>query len=86
MVTTPGTLYVVEPELASLSTQQADGADIDAHGMDPVKILALASSMGGPLKRILLVGCEPATLGPEEGQMGLSEPVRASLTEAVRSG
>jgi hydrogenase maturation protease len=39
--------------------------------------------MGGPLKRILLVGCEPATLGPDEGQMGLSEPVQGSLTQAV---
>jgi hydrogenase maturation protease len=80
---TPGTLYIVEPDVASLNAQQADGADIDAHGMDPVKILTLAASMGGPLKRILLVGCEPATLGPDEGHMGLSKPVRASLTEAT---
>jgi hydrogenase maturation protease len=79
----PGTLYLVEPDPASFDTQQAEGAEIDAHGMDPVKVLALASSMGGPLNRILLVGCEPATLGPGEGLMGLSEPVRASLTEAV---
>ena len=51
--------------------------------MDPVKILRLAASMGGPLKRVLLVGCEPATLGPDEGLMGLSEPVGHALTEAV---
>jgi hydrogenase maturation protease len=79
----PGTLYVVEPDLASLDRQQADGAEIDAHGMDPVKILTLAASMGAPLNRILLVGCEPATLGPDQGQMGLSEQVLDSLTEAV---
>jgi hypothetical protein len=30
-----------------------------------------------------VVGCEPATLGPEEGQMGLSEPVEAAVDEAV---
>ena len=63
----PGTLYVVEPDLASLNEAQAEGAAVDAHGMDPVQILKLAASMGGPLKRILLVGCEPLTLGPEEG-------------------
>jgi hydrogenase maturation protease len=40
--------------------------------------------MGGPLKRVLLVGCEPGTLGPEEGQMGLSEPVEAVIDEAVK--
>ncbi len=51
--------------------------------MDPLKILRLASSMGGSLKRVLLVGCEPATLGPEEGLMGLSDPVRGAVTEAA---
>jgi hydrogenase maturation protease len=30
----------------------------------------------------LLVGCEPLTLGPEEGKMGLSEPVAAAVEEA----
>ena len=38
---------------------------------------------GQALKRVLLVGCEPATLGPEEGLMGLSEPVKGTVTEAV---
>jgi hydrogenase maturation protease len=80
----PGTLYVVEPDLASLGPAQAESGDVDAHGMDPVKILRLAASMGGPLKRVLLVGCNPATLGPEEGQMGLSEQVQAAIPEAVK--
>jgi hydrogenase maturation protease len=40
--------------------------------------------MGGPLKKVLLVGCEPATLGPEEGQMGLSPQVEAAVGEAVK--
>ena len=40
--------------------------------------------MGGQLKRVLVVGCVPATLGPEEGQMGLSEPVTAAVDEAVK--
>jgi hydrogenase maturation protease len=40
--------------------------------------------MGDSLKRVLLLGCEPATLGPEEGQMGLSEPVQAAVDEAVK--
>jgi len=30
------------------------------------------------------VGCEPGTLGPEEGQMGLSEPIEAVIDEAVK--
>jgi hydrogenase maturation protease len=47
-------------------------------------VIRTARSMGGELRRILLVGCEPATLGPEEGQMGLSEPVAAAVEEAGR--
>jgi hydrogenase maturation protease len=43
----------------------------------------MAKSMGGELKRILLVGCEPLTLGPQEGTMGLSEPVAKMVEEAA---
>jgi hydrogenase maturation protease len=39
--------------------------------------------MGGQLRRVLLVGCEPETFGPEEGQMGLSAPVEAAVTRAM---
>jgi Ni,Fe-hydrogenase maturation factor len=45
--------------------------------------LRAAQAMGGPLKRILLIGCEPQTLGPEEGQMGLSETVALAVDRAV---
>jgi hydrogenase maturation protease len=46
-------------------------------------VIRMAKSMGGYLKRILLVGCEPLTPGPEEGKMGLSEPVAAMVDEAA---
>jgi hydrogenase maturation protease len=51
----PGTLYVIEPEV------DAGDVALDAHGMDPVKVLALARALGGPPPRTLVVGCEPAT-------------------------
>jgi hydrogenase maturation protease len=76
-----GTIYVIEPDLADLG-DPAEGA-VEAHSMNPVNVLRLARSMG-QLKRVLLVGCEPGTLGPEEGQMGLSEPVEAAVDEAVK--
>jgi hydrogenase maturation protease len=56
---------------------------VETHGMNPMKVLAMVKSMGGEFKRILLVGCEPATFGPEEGQMGLSEPVSLAVEEAA---
>jgi hydrogenase maturation protease len=81
-----GTLYVIEPDLSNLndsSPEEQQGA-VEAHSMNPLNVLRLAVSMGGPLKRILLLGCEPATLGPEEGQMGLSETVEAVIDDAVK--
>ncbi len=79
----PGTLYTIKPSLGEIENSDA-GAMVDAHSMDPLKVLSMVKSMGGEFKEILLVGCEPATLGPEEGQMGLSEPVAASVPEAVK--
>ena len=81
----PGTLYVIEPDLNVGAEDAAEAAQttVDAHSMNPMNVIRMAKSMGGDLKRILLVGCEPLTLGPEEGAMGLSEPVAAMLEEAA---
>ena len=43
----------------------------------------MASAMNVNLKKILLIGCEPATFGGEEGQMALSATVEAEIDEAV---
>jgi hydrogenase maturation protease len=78
----PGTLYVIEPALDGIAP------DVDAHGMDPVRVLALARALGdGPPPRTLVVGCEPLTRMSAEDEhivAELTEPVRASLDEAVR--
>jgi hydrogenase maturation protease len=81
----PGTLYVIEPDVhvSAEDGAQAGQATVDAHSMNPMNVIRMAKSMGGELKRILLVGCEPLTLGPEEGAMGLSEPVAAMVEEAA---
>jgi hydrogenase maturation protease len=44
----------------------------------------MAKAMNIDVKNVLLVGCEPETLGGEEGQMGLSKPVEAAVDEAVK--
>lgn len=79
-----GTLYVIEPDLGDLGSAEERQSTVEAHSMNPLNVLRLATSMGGPLKRVLLVGCEPATLGPEEGQMGLSATVDAVIDDAVK--
>jgi hydrogenase maturation protease len=78
----PGTLFVIEPELEATD----EPVMLDAHGMDPVKVLALAGQLGPVPERILVVGCEPAVsmTGDEEELVGdLSAPVRAALDGAV---
>jgi hydrogenase maturation protease len=79
----PGTLYVLEPNLS----EAADASQpvlMDAHGMNPMQVLAMVRAMGGRPRRVLVVGCEPATLGDEfEGAMGLSDPVASAIDRAI---
>lgn len=76
----PGTVSLVRPDLGKIDEQRNI---VDAHGMNPMNVLCMAAGMNANLKNILLVGCEPETLGGEEGQMGLSERVKAAVEEAV---
>jgi hydrogenase maturation protease len=79
----PGTLYVIEPDLKGLDDPGAPQA-IEAHAMNPVSVLRMARAMNVEVKNVLVLGCEPETLGGEEGQMGLSAPVEAAVEEAVK--
>jgi hydrogenase maturation protease len=72
----PGTVYVIEPEVDADATEGL----VDAHGLEPESVLALLDRLGGRVGRVLIVGCEPATV--EEG-MGLSAPVAAAVPQAV---
>lgn len=87
----PGTLYLIEPDLAGVSPEkgvEAGRVALDTHSMDPVKVLAYASTLGARPIHTLLVGCEPTPTGGsedyEEMQMGLSEPVQAAIDGAVK--
>jgi hydrogenase maturation protease len=78
----PGTVFLIEPRLEQLEGE----VTLDAHGMDPVKVLALAGQLGPVPERILVVGCEPqlSMSGDEEELVGeLSAPVLAAVDEAV---
>lgn len=80
----PGTLYVIEPTLEDCPGP--DGTLLDAHGMDPVKVLKLAASMGARVDRLMLVGCEPEPFADADWndiQPGLSESVQNAVEEAI---
>jgi hydrogenase maturation protease len=77
----PGTLSVVEAE------PEEHRVALDAHGMDPVRVLGLARELGRVPPQVLVVACEPQTLvrgEHDEALVGeLSLPVRAAVDEAV---
>jgi hydrogenase maturation protease len=80
----PGTLYVIEPQASSVPPDPTSRLSIDPHNMDPARVLQLVQAMGGQVRRILLVGCEPSPLAEaDEMQMGLSNAARAAVDEAV---
>lgn len=86
----PGTLYLIETQPPGDGAErglEAGRVGLDAHSMDPVKVLAFAHALGAPPIRTLVVGCEPCM--PADGDAGdgmpmdLSEPVRAAVEGAV---
>ncbi|MFE7958523.1 hydrogenase maturation protease [Streptomyces sp. NPDC057413] len=75
----PGTLSLIEAE-------PPDGTvPPEAHGMDPAKVLALATHLGDePLPRVLVLACEPAVLPSDDDLLpGLSATVRDAVGRAV---
>jgi hydrogenase maturation protease len=77
----PGTIYLIQP---AVDGQQKAGEGIaDAHDLDVVSVLQMARSLGGDMAEIYLIGCEPATLESEDGQLGLSEAVGAAVPKAI---
>ena len=79
----PGTLYTIEPDLSSIAAADTGNAPLDGHSMDPVKVVQLAQAMGSITARLLVVGCEPADCGGDEGRMGLTEPVQNAISAAA---
>jgi hydrogenase maturation protease len=77
----PGTVSVGEADADS----GFGGATIDAHGLDPARVLRLAREHGPVPPRILLVACEPSAQNADATwEMELSVPVGVAVDEAVR--
>jgi hydrogenase maturation protease len=80
----PGTVYLIKPDLLDGNASVPNAADMSAHGMNPTNALRMVKSMRIEVGRLLIVGCEPVDLGPEqEGKLGLSAAVLAAVEEAI---
>jgi hydrogenase maturation protease len=80
---TAGTLYVIEPDAGKYSDEGAQPPD--SHAMTPAAVFRLVKQLGGTRPPTLIIGCEPAELGGEEGRMGLSPEVDAAVEPAIRT-
>ncbi|HWD00399.1 MAG TPA: hydrogenase maturation protease [Candidatus Sulfopaludibacter sp.] len=77
----PGTLYTIEPDLTDLPA-----GEVETHGMEPLRVLAVARSMGAEWKRLLVVACEPTpgSADPDgPGSMEMTEAVQWAVEETV---
>jgi hydrogenase maturation protease len=90
----PGTVTVIDvaqgrEPAAEGETATDEAADrefaeswlFDAHGMQPDVVLGVLDRLGAGTARLLVVGCEPASL---EAGMELSEPVAKAVDQAVQ--
>jgi len=78
----PGTVYVVEPDRQASGTEKTTpGAIFDGHGMQPDVVLGMLDTLGASVSKVLIVGCEPASV---DYGIGLSEPVTAAVDKAVQ--
>lgn len=71
----PGDVTVLE-----VSEEDLGDGEFDAHGMNPVSVLASLGALGGRLPRTFVVGCEPADVG--EG-IGMSPEVAGAVDRAL---
>jgi hydrogenase maturation protease len=75
----PGTLALLE-----VSSGEAADAEIDTHGMNPARVLALARELGGTPGRTLVLACQPAHVVDPEGDDVLAE-LSTEVREAVEA-
>ncbi len=77
----PGSVHVVEHAARAREAPAVDGL-MDAHDMAPDEVLALVPALGGTLGRVVVVGCEVASVQP---CAELSDPVRAAVPLLART-
>jgi hydrogenase maturation protease len=77
----PGTLSLVKCDRPA--TTPLDAPIVSAHDLDPEKVMQLVQALGGNCRRVLLVACEPADCGGEQGRMGLTPSIAACIEPAI---
>jgi hydrogenase assembly chaperone HypC/HupF len=77
----PGSVYVIE--LDASEGPQTCPSRVEPHGLHPAQAIELANTIGKVTARLILVGCEPETLGGDEGSCELSASVEKAIDIAI---
>jgi hydrogenase maturation protease len=75
----PGTVSLIELDSQNLPPGSEEA--VDAQSLNPACVLQMVEAMGGQIRRLYLVGCEPAVLETEE--LGLSPQVMTAVPNAT---
>jgi hydrogenase maturation protease len=84
-----GTLIIVDAvpgsppgrvDVLQVTADDIGDGELDAHGMNPVAVLASLERLGGTLPRTYVIGCRVQAV--DEG-IGLSAPVAAAVPDAI---
>src|SRR5712691_3678814 len=81
---TPGTIYLLEPEVPDLAQwpfEQRQDFLADMHMTTPARALILAKALGVFPPAVYLLGCQPTTC--DDLILGLSAPVKRAVTPSV---
>ncbi len=76
----PGDGVPGEVKVLEIGPDDIGDGEFDAHGMNPVAVLASLESLGGSLPPTYIIGCSPVSV--DEG-LGLSGPVEAAIPIAL---
>ena len=87
----PGPAAAGQLVIMEIGPEDVGGGEFDAHGMDPVAVLATLPSIGGQLPPTYLVGCRPAELGEgigltlavQDAVPAAAEPVRRLVRQLI---
>ena len=80
----PGMLFLLEISADDLSASASPQDEPNGHSINPLAVLRLAAPHGRRKGRVLVLGCEPASLEPVNNDAGLlSPPVCSAVPEAI---
>ena len=77
----PGSIYLIEPAERDFAPRERPS--LDPHSMNPMRVLALARSMGAEIRNVRIVGCEPAPIPSDPETIGLSPRVALAVPTAI---